>query len=155
MSEFFTGVEIAFYPEFVNYWLRFGAPDVTHLLDRRRSLVVFGPGQILGYVRWRANAYGTQDWRIVIMRTGAPPQVVSRLAGVHPGADILLSAIGKVRVKRVLAQLDALEAAGFDLPKISPAYVRHLHNRIAISRPVRCYSHNQHAASLAAQTVRS
>ena len=61
MCEVFTGVEIAFYPEFINFWLRFGAPDAQNVLDQRRSLALFGPGQIFGYVRWQANAYGTQD----------------------------------------------------------------------------------------------
>ena len=153
MSEVFTGVEIAFYPEFINFWLRFGEPNAEHVLDRRRSLTLFGPGQIFGYVRWRANAYGTQDWRIVIAQNGAPSQAMTRLEGVQPGAEVLLSATGNARVKRVLAQLDGLEAAGFDLAAISPAYVRHIHNRIAVSRPIAPYSDDQHAAILAARAV--
>ena len=155
MCEVFTGVEIAFYPEFINFWLRFGEPNAQHVLDRRRSLALFRSGQIFGYVRWRANAYGTQDWRIAIAQTSAPPQTLARLDGVHPAAIILLSARGKARVKRVLAQLDGLEAAGFDLAAISPAYVRQIHNRIAVSRPVIPYSADQHAAFLAARMVRS
>ncbi len=47
MSELFARVEIAFYPEHLNHWLRFGAPDEQHDLDRRRSLAFFKPGQVL------------------------------------------------------------------------------------------------------------
>lgn len=155
MCESFTAVEIAFYPEFINFWLRFGEPNAEHVLDRRRSLALFGPGQIFGYVRWQASAYGTQDWRIVIARTGAPAYALTRLEGVHPGAEVLLSATGNARVKRVLAQLDALEAAGFVPAAISPAYVRHIHNRIAISLPITPYCAYQHATFLAAKAVRS
>lgn len=155
MSEFFTGVEIAFYPEYINFWLRFGEPDAKHDLDGRRSLVLFGPARVVGYVRWRANEYGTQSWSIAILRTGAPLQVLTRLEGIHPGADVLLSVIGKARVKRVLAQLDKLESAGFEPPEISPAYYRQMHNRITVSRPVATYSDCQHAAFLATRAVAS
>ena len=155
MCESFTAVEIAFYPEFINFWLRFGEPNAEYVLDRRRSLALFGPGQIFGYVRWQANAYGTQDWRIVIARTGAPAYALTRLEGVHPGAEVLLSVTGNARVKRLLARIDVLEAAGFDPAEISPAHVRHMHNRIAVSCPVTPYSADQHAAFLAARVVRS
>lgn len=37
MSEPFTRVEIAFYPDYLNWWLRFGTSDEQHDLDRRRS----------------------------------------------------------------------------------------------------------------------
>ena len=155
MSEFFTGVEIAFYPEYINFWLRFGEPDAKHDLGGRRSLVLFGPARVFGYVRWRANEYGTQNWSIAIVRTGAPLQVLTRLEGIHPGADVLLSAIGKARVKRVLAQLDKLEAAGFEPAEISPAYLRHIHSRVLTSRSVIPYCDEQHAASLAARAVKA
>lgn len=155
MREVLTGVEIAFYPEFINFWLRFGAADGQHVLDQRRSLALFGPGKIFGYVRWHADTYGTQDWRIVIVQTGAPPQALTRLEGVHPGGNILLSATGNARVKRVLTQLDALEAGGFDPASISPAHVRDIHNRIAVSQPIAPYSDDQQTAFQAARAVRS
>ncbi|MDA4848887.1 DUF2840 domain-containing protein [Hoeflea poritis] len=153
MSKFFTSVEIAFYPEYINCWLRFGKPDAKHNLDRRRSLVLFGPAQVFGYVRWRANEYGMQNWSIAIARARAPLQVLTRLEGIHPGADILLLTTGKARVKRVLAQLDKLEAAGFEPAEISPAYHRHIHNRILTSRSVKPYSDEQHDAFLAARAL--
>jgi len=153
MSEPFTRVEIAFYPEHLNHWLRFGAPDEQQDLDRRRSLAFFKPGRVLGYVRWRANEYGTQDWRFTIVKTVEPSLLLSRFEGVHPGGEILLLATGNTKVKRALLQIDALEMDGFEPADVSPAYYRHVHNRIATRRPIRTYSMAQHQAYLAAQQV--
>lgn len=154
MSESFTRVEIAFYPEHLNHWLRFGEPDEQQDLDRRRSLALFNPGRIFGYVRWRANEYGTQDWRFTIVKTAAPSLLLSRIEGVAPGGEVLLLVVGSTKVKRALLQIDALEAAWFEPAAVSPAYYRHIHNRIASRQPVRTYSTAQHEAHLAAQVVR-
>ncbi len=153
MSEPFTRVEIAFYPEHLNYWLRFGAPDESHDLDRRRSLAFFKPGRLFGYVRWRANEYGTQEWRFTIIRTEEPSRFLSRIEGVTPGGEVLLLTTGNTKVKRALIQIDRLEADSFDPAEVSPAYYRHVHNRITAGRPIRPYSHEQHAAHLARQRV--
>ena len=153
MSEHLTRVELAFYPEHLNHWLRFGAPDRTEVLDRRRSLAFFKPGEVFGYVRWRANEYGTQDWRFAVIRASAPSLLVSRFPGVAPGGETLLSAVGNTKVKRALLQIDALEAGGFEPAEVSPAYYRHVHNRIAAGEAIRAYSQNQHEAYQASQKV--
>ncbi len=153
MSEPFTRVEIAFYPEHLNHWLRFGVPDRQHDLDRRRAFAVFRPGRVFGYVRWRANEYGTQDWRFTIVKTAEPSVFLSRIEGVHPGGEVLLLAGGNSKVKRALLQIDVLEAQGFDPADVSPAYYRHIHNRIASNQPICAYSKARHAAHLAAQRV--
>lgn len=153
MCELFTRVEIAFYPEHLNHWLRFGTPDVEHRLDRRRALAFFRPGRLFGYVRWSANAYGTQDWRLSIVRSARPGEDIRRIDGVAPGGTVLLFAVGKAPVKRALQQIDTLETDGFDPAEVSPAYFRHLHNRIAVGQPVHAYTQAQHAAHRAAQAV--
>lgn len=153
MSDFFTRVEIAFYPEYLNHWLRFGTPDMQQDLDRRRSLALFKPGRVFGYVRWRANEYGTQDWRFVVAITGEPLCFLSRIEGIYPGVKILLFTRGNTKVKRALLQIEVLETDAFELGNISPAYYRHVHNRILTGRPVRTYSDAQHAAHMAAQQV--
>lgn len=153
MTEDLTRVEIAFYPEHLNNWLRFGAPDEQLDLDRRRSLALFRPGRVFGYVRWRANEYGTRDWRFTIVQSTAPSLMPSKISGVHPGGDILLLATGTTKVKRALLQIDVLEADGFDAADVSPAYYRHVHNRITASRDVTPYSRDQHTAHLAAKAV--
>ncbi len=153
MSEPFTRVEIAFYPEHLNNWLRFGAPDEQHDLDRRRSLALFKPGRIFGYVRWRANEYGTQDWRFTVVRTAAPSLLLSRIEGITPGGEVLLLVVGNTKVKRALLQIDTLETAGIEPAAVSPAYYRHVHNRITAGQPIRAYTEAQHAAHLAARQV--
>lgn len=151
MSETFTRAEIAFYPEHLNHWLRFGEPDERHDLDRRRSLALFKSGRVFGYVRWRANEYGTQEWRFTIVQTAEPSLLLSRIEGVTPSGEVLLLATGNTKVKRALLQIDALEAAGFDPADVSPAYYRHVHNRITTGQSVRVYTEAQHAAHVAAQ----
>ncbi|MCG8357101.1 MAG: DUF2840 domain-containing protein [Kiloniellales bacterium] len=153
MCEHLTCVQIAFYPEFANYWLRFGEPDQWLDLDRRRAMAFFAPGRVFGYVRWRANEFGTQDWRFTIIQAMAPAVLLSRIEGVDPGGQVLVLTTGKAKVKRLLAQIDVLEAAGFEPPEVSPDYYHHVHNRIATSRPVAPYSEGQHAAFLAAKAV--
>lgn len=153
MSEPFTRVEIVFYPEHVNNWLRFGDPDEQHDLDRRRSLALFKPGRIFGYVRWWANEYGTQDWRFTIVRTAEPSLLLSQIEGVTPGGEVLLLMVGNTKVKRALLQIDTLEAAGFEPADVSPSYYRHVHNRITAGQPIRPYSTAQHEAHMAARQV--
>lgn len=155
MSEPLTRVEIAFYPEHLNHWLRFGDPDEQHDLDRRRSLALFKSGRVFGYVRWRANEYGTQDWRFTVVQTAEPSLMLSRIEGITPGGEVLLLATGNAKVKRALLQIDALEAEGFEPADVSPAYYRHVHNRITAGQPIRAYSTAQHAAYLAARRVAS
>ena len=153
MCKVFTRVEVAFYPEYSNNWLRFGEPIYDFDLDRRRSLAIFKPEQVFGYIRWRANEYGTQEWHLVIVKAVEPLQQINRFAGIQPGGEILLATSGNVRVKRVLSQIDVLENDGFDTSKVSPNFFRHLHNRTMINRPVRGYSSGQHEAYWAAKKV--
>ena len=154
MSDPLTRVEIVFLPDYLNHWLRFGTPGREHALDRRRALALFAPGRVFGYVRWWANEYGTRGWRFTVVETAAPGRAMSRIEGVHPGGHILLSADGAARVKRALGEIDALEAAGFEPPVISPDHYRHVHNRIATGQPIRPYDHDRHAAHRAALRAR-
>ena len=153
MCKLFTRVEVAFYPEYLNNWLRIGDPVYDFDLDRRRSLAIFKPGQIFGYIRWRANEYGTQEWRFVIVKAVEPLHRMSRFRGIQPGGEILLTTSGKIKVKRALSQIDLLENNGFDPSKVSPNFYRQLHNRTMINRPVSGYASQQHEAYLAARKV--
>lgn len=149
-----TRVEIAFYPDYLNYRLRFGKPVRTAELDKRRSLAFFEPGQVLGYVRWHANEYGTQEWRFIVAEAQEPHAMLSRPAGIQPGVEVLLFLTGAAHVRRALGIIDALETRGFPPEDISPSYYRHLHVRIATNRDIRPYSSLQHVAHLAAKRVR-
>jgi len=153
MNRQFTLVEVAFYPEFLNYWLRFGVPDLEFNLDRRRALACFKPGRIFGYVRWIANEYGTQKWHFYVVRTIGYSQPFSRINGVHPGGEILLETSGTTKVKQALSLIDSLEDGDFNPGKVSQAYYRHAHNRISVRQPIQSYTKAQHSAEQAARVV--
>lgn len=153
MSEFFTAVEIEFHPDYLNYWLRFGAPMRQVDLDRRRSISFFPPCSVFGYVRWCANEYGTRDWRFHVIQSLAPHRILSCVEGVHPGGDQLLLAVGKAKVKRVLSLIDRLESDGHDPIEVSPTYYRRIHNCLATNHDFGSYLGSQHIAYQSARRV--
>ena len=81
MPELWTRVEIHFLPEFLNYWVRFGEPRQWRDRDRRRAFAYFGAGQVFGYVRWEGNEYGTQLWRLLVVRAGSEVFPLHRIPG--------------------------------------------------------------------------
>ena len=127
-----TVVQIVYRQKRVNHRIRFGTPVAEARLDWRRKLVAFNSGSVFGYIRWRANKFGTQDWRLFVLRAAGDGGLAT-IPGVIPGADILLATRGVPRTKRALTALDALENDTEALANISPAYWRHLHNRLAVS----------------------
>lgn len=149
MPEAFTRVGIVFRPEYLNHWLRFGAPDALVDLDRRRAFAYFAPGRVFGYMRWEAGEYGTRLWRLQVVRSGNPGDRLERIAGIRPGGELLLDVAGNAAVKRALAFIDDIEARGIDPAAVSPAYFRHAHNRIATRLTPRAYTVEQHRAHLA------
>ena len=153
MTEPFTRVAIRFVPKRINHWLRFGGPVRHRYLDRQRAVAWFNPDDIFGYVRWEANDYGTVLWRLYVLRAGRPDDVMGRVPGVFPGADMLLRLDGKAKVKRGLAHIETLERAGFDPAQIAPDHWCHLHNRLSLGETPRLYTADQHHAWLARRTV--
>jgi hypothetical protein len=127
-----TAVQIVYHKNRTNHRLRFGAPTIEARLDWRRKLVAFSPGMVFGYIRWRANRYGTQDWRLYVLRS-VESGALATVPGVMPGADILLATRGATRTQRALGHLDTLEQDAGGLSQVTDAYWRHLHNRLAVS----------------------
>ncbi|MEQ8402677.1 MAG: DUF2840 domain-containing protein [Roseitalea porphyridii] len=153
MTEPLTRVAIRFVPKRINYWLRFGDPVRHRYIDRQRAIAWFNPDQIFGYLRWEANDYGTVLWRFQVLRAGRPDDVMGRVPGVLPGAEVLLRLDGKAKVKRGLAHVETLEKAGFDPAHIAPDHWRYLHNRLSFGETPRLYTTDQHHAWLARRTV--
>ena len=77
-----------------------------------------------------------------------------RVAGVHPGAPILLRADGEVQVKAVLAVVDAIEASGIDPCTVAVTYWLTVGNRLAARLPLPAYTAERHAAHLVRGALR-
>ena len=74
-------VLIAYRKSRINHRLRFGSPVNEVRLGWHRKLAVFQPGQIFGYERWRADQYGTQDWRFFVLQAKARGSILTMQKG--------------------------------------------------------------------------
>lgn len=92
----------------LNHRIRFGQPHKIITLDNYRKLACFRSGSTLGYIRWRANEYGTQDWRFFVLQTQSTG-ILTRVPGVTPGVKVLAAFTGTQAVKRALVAIDDVE----------------------------------------------
>lgn len=148
-----TRVALWHVPDVADDWLRFGLPTADGELDRRRAWAVFEAGAVFAYVRWRGGDYGTLRWSLSVLQARAPGKPVDTVAGVSPGAEILLEAFGDGPVRRAFAVIDAVEGAGFDPCGISADYWRVARNRLAARQVPRPYGQAEHAAWLARREI--
>jgi hypothetical protein len=148
-----TRVHLRHWPKVADDWLRFGLPASEQLVDRRRTIAGFATGAVFAYVRWRGGDYGTISWRLAVLRAATPDAPVTALAGVWPGAEVLLSVSGEGPVRRAFAVIDGVEAVGVDPAEASPDYWRVAHNRLAAYAAPRPYGLAEHAAWIARREV--
>ena len=146
-------VSLAFVEHRVNVWLRFGQPVRETVLDRWRRVAVFAPGAVCCRVKWIGNDYGTALWQLMVLQAPTPFEDVQRVAGVAPGARILLRGDGEPQVKVVLAVIDAIEVLGIDPGAVAVTYWRTVGNRLAARQPLPVYTAERHAAYLARGTL--
>lgn len=142
-------VSLAFVADRVNVWLRFGQPVHETVLDRWRRVAVFAPGAVCCRVKWIGNDHGTALWQLMVLQAPMPFDAMQRVAGVTPGARILLHVDGETRVKSVLETIDAIEAMGVDPGAVAVTYWRIVGNRLAARQLPPDYSLERHAAHLA------
>lgn len=146
-------VSLAFVEHRVNVYLRFGRPVREVVLDRWRRVAMFAPGAVCCRIKWLGNDYGTALWQLMVLQAPTPlddmQQDVQRIAGVLPGARILLRADGETGVKAVLSAIDAIELSGIDPCEVAPIYWRTVGNRMAARQPLPVYTAERHAAHLA------
>uniref|UniRef100_C5CWH2 DUF2840 domain-containing protein n=1 Tax=Variovorax paradoxus (strain S110) TaxID=543728 RepID=C5CWH2_VARPS len=147
-------VSLAFVEHRVNVWLRFGRPARETILDRWRRVAIFESGAVCCRVKWIGNDYGTALWHLMVLQAPMPPDGAQRVAGVQPGARILLRADGESQVKAVLAAVDAIEALGIDPCAVAVTYWRTVGNRLAARQPLPAYTAERHAAHLARGALR-
>lgn len=103
-----TVIQCHFVRDKLNHRIRFGSPKSTVALDKYRKLACFKSGATLGYIRWRANEYGTQDWRFFVLKTQSTG-LLTRVPGVTPAVKVLAAFTGTKAVKRALVALDDVE----------------------------------------------
>ena len=147
-------VSLAFVEHRVNVWLRFGQPVRETTLDRWRRVATFEPNAVCCRVKWIGNDYGTALWQLMVLQAPMPFDGAQRIAGVAPGARILLRADGEQQVKVVLEVIDAIEALGIDPAAVAVTYWRMVGNRLAARQPLPDYSTERHAAHLARRALR-
>lgn len=142
-------VSLAYVEQRVNVWLRFGKPVRETVLNRWRRVAVFESGAVCCRVKWIANDYGTALWQLMVLQAPMPFEGAQRVAGVVPGARILLRADGELQVKAVLAVIDSIEVSGIDPITVAVTYWRTVGNRLAARQPLPEYTPERHAAHTA------
>lgn len=148
-----TEVELTWVGGRLEHWIRFGRIASERILSRSSKVVAFRPGAVFAFVRWTSNDYGTVHSSVAIITATSAGEPYATLPFVRPGGDILLLIDGWPKVQRVLAAIDAVEAAGVDACDAAPEHWRHVGNRIAIGMPSRPYSRDRHAAWLRRQAI--
>ena len=149
-----TRVSLAFVERRINLYLRFGHPVRELRLDHWRRCAMFLPAALFCRVRWESNDYGTTRWQLMVLQAGTPLDAVQRIAGIRPGACLLLCAERERKVRSVLQQIDAIEALGVDPAVTSPAYWHKLGNRLSANMPLPAYTTERHAAYMVGETLR-
>ena len=147
-------VSLAFVEHRVNVWLRFGQPVRETVLDRWRRVATFEPNAVCCRMKWIGNDYGTALWQLMVLQAPMPFDGAQRIAGIAPGARILLRADGEQQVKAVLAAIDAIEALGIEPAAVAVTYWRTVGNRLAARQPLPDYTAERHAAHLARGVLR-
>ena len=149
-----TRVSLAFVEHRINLYLRFGHPVRELRLDRWRRCAIFTAAALFCRIRWESNDYGTTRWQLMVMQACTPLDAVQGIAGIQPGARLLMRAEGEQQVQSVLPQIDAIEMLGIDPAAVSPAYWRTLGNRLSARLPLPPYSAERHTAYLAGEVLR-
>lgn len=142
-------VSLAFVEDRVNVWLRFGQPTAEIVLDRWRRVAMFVPNTVCCRVKWIGNISGTALWQLLVLQAPTPFEDAQRVAGVLPGAHLLLRSDGEAQVEAVLAVIDAIEALGIDPSTVAASYWHMLGHRLGAGLPLPVYTAERHAAHLA------
>ncbi len=154
MSAPLTRAALVFVAQRMNVYLRFGLPVRTRSIDARRRVEEFTPGSVFCRIDWRANDYGTTRWQLAVLQATRHDEPMQRVAGVVPGAVLLLCVEGARDVQAALRLIDGIEAQRIDPAEVSERYWRAMHNRLAARTDVSHYAPDRHAAHLACRALR-
>jgi hypothetical protein len=148
METHLTRVHTMRVPRIRHLSLRFGKPVHSARGGRGQRVHYFSPDSVLGLLRWHGNEYGTTLCEFSILRAVAPHEAASTIAGVTPGAEVLLAVSSVANVRRMLSLIREMKAKGIAPIEVSPDYWRCVHNRLLTRVAVPDYSAATHAAYL-------
>lgn len=143
-----TRVALLDLPARIKVTLRFGYPQAERRYNCTRKDALFAPSALFCRVHWEVATTGIPRWQLQILQAGNGQEVVQRIAGIEPGALLLLEAIGTTAVQRALRLIAEIEARGINLAEVSPAYWRTLHNRLIAKKHIPIYTNARHASYL-------
>jgi Protein of unknown function (DUF2840) len=141
-----TQVHLTWIKGRIEHWIRFGSPSGETILDAERRVLSFPPDNVIAFVRWASNDFGTIQSRADILRTVPKGAAHQTIPCVRPGGELLLRLHGWPVVEQVLKAIDAIEARGIDPTNVAPEHWRHVHNRLSIGHEPGPYSAAQHRA---------
>jgi len=148
-----TRLDLVFLKDRIEHWIRFGRPIGEQIHNRRRRTLLFAPGALFAFIRWRAGEFGTVESRIAVLRAVGQGEAFTVYPSVAPGAEILLDVHGWTKVQAVLEAIDGVERLGVRPERAAPDYWRHVGARIGVGLPARRYSRARHRAWLLRQAI--
>lgn len=137
-----TRVTLACAPEGPAAWLRFGRPMHEDDPDADRRHVYFAAGAVFA----RMECHAPDRRRLAVLRAAGPGERVLRIAGIEPGAQLLLYATTTARTEQTLQAFAAIEAQHIPLDEVSEDYWRVLHQRLVAGVAPPAYTAAEHAA---------
>ena len=146
-----TRVSLAFIEHRIRLDLRFGHPLRELPLHSGWRCAVFLPDALFCRTHWACLDDGSVIWQMMVLQTCMPWHGMRRVAGIQPGAQLLLHAQGEQSLQSVLQQIDAIEALDIDPVAVSPAYWRTLGEHLAAQQSLPAYTVAQHVAYCAAE----
>lgn len=149
-----TRVSLAFVEGRINVYLRFGRPALVQRRDSCRNTAFFRAEEVFCRIHWTGNDYGTARWQLMVLQAGEPQNVVQRIAGIDPGARVLLHVEGHAKVQSALDKIDSIEALQVHPAEVSPDYWSALGNRLNGRGLGPEYSMQRHGAWLSRRGLR-
>lgn len=138
-----TRVALTCVPGCLSVWLRFGRPLWEDVPQDQTRCVYFPPGAI--FARVECNAGGRQ--RLAVLRAAGPGERVVCLAGIAPGAQLLLHATTTAKVAQTLNAIAAFEAQRIPPEDVSEDYWCVLHQRLVAGVALPVYTAAEHEAA--------
>lgn len=138
----------------LHVYLRFGRPARWQVVDELRRHAFFAPEGVFCRVWWEAGAYGTERWQLCVLQALPRDRAMQRIAGIEPGARILLNALGASKVRRILRLIRHIEARALCPADVAPSYWQVVHNRLSARAQVTIYGRRRHGAELARRSIR-